>query len=367
MTRSSLRLPSGTAYMVGEGGVFPGSCLCTWPYFNGPKKSCEYKMCPGSSPKVIGRSPTRTIYASDFIHCSGHGKCVHDTTGRDRFATGEHGGVAGESESMRRKNLNSQGADGGWCDCAPGWFGPDCSQKRCPRFNGTECNGQGTCDYATGRCTCSDRYFGPDCAWRHCPGFESIFDKTAPPNRPLRHSDFYECHGGTKLLRGVCNYDVGECYCKDQFYGTHCEFVRCPQYNGKECNGEGTCEMLSKAHGEGQDPVQWDTRGDTFAGAPNKVGPGGYSRSPETLLTTSSKVTYAPQKFSSFKGYGKCKCNTFHEGVACEHKKCPVFQTHTCGGAARGLCDQKTGACICNTGYWGLDCSHGTGIVMDLP
>ena len=32
--------------------------------------------------------------------------------------------------------------------------------------------------------------------------------------------------GGTKLVRGVCNLDVGECYCDAQFYGERCEYVR---------------------------------------------------------------------------------------------------------------------------------------------
>ena len=49
----------------------------------------------------------------------------------------------------------------------------------------------------------------------------------------------------------MCNYDVGECYCNDQFYGDSCGYVRCPQYAGKECNGEGECLRDTKVISEG--------------------------------------------------------------------------------------------------------------------
>jgi len=462
MTPSSPKLSSGTAYMVGEGTVAPGTCQCTWPYFNGPRNACEYKMCPGSVAKVIGRQPTRTIYAHDFQHCSAHGICVHDTTIRGRsvpdasYSTENASHVAGEAEVQRRLNHHSRGEDGGWCDCEDGWFGPDCSQKPCPTFNGTQCNGAGTCEYINGigTCKCIDRYFGPDCSWRHCPGFEPLtFDTMVPHKRRLSlgGTDFVECHGRTRRTRGVCNYDVGECYCNSQYYGDACEYVRCPMYMGKECNGEGSCLSDTQANGETADPTQYDTRADAHVAT--NVGPGGLSRSPEALLGSANWATFANtptgylcgssgpavpehsdwdranctagdgsaslssmatacdsdptcQAFSidtgssnapctyawastppkgdnagsfwqclkrsddwknAFRGLGRCECNENHEGVACEHKKCPVVNTHVCSShTGAHVCDQKTGRCICAPGHWGLDCSQGSGESIDL-
>ena len=66
----------------------------------------------------------------------------------------------------------------------------------------------------------------------------------------------------------------------------------------------------------------------------------------------------------TYKGFGKCSCNDGHEGTACEHKKCPTFQTHVC--AEHGHCDQDTGRCHCETDYFGYDCSAGNGMNTDL-
>jgi hypothetical protein len=73
------------------------------------------------------------------------------------------------------------------------------------------------------------------------------------------------------------------------------------------------------------------------------------------------------QKFARFPGLGRCQCNENHEGVSCEHKKCPVVNTHVCSShTGPHVCDQKTGRCICATGFWGDDCSMGNGEIVDL-
>merc|ERR1711871_56115 len=347
-------------FMVGEGGAFPGTCTCTWPYHNGPKGACELKMCPGSSPRVIGRNPTRTVYASDWQVCSGHGKCLHTddwyTDARVHRHKPHRVHSQGPRAADRGLQVGSELVEDGWCDCDEGWFGSDCSKAACPIVNGTECNGQGYCDRTGvnpangdgGRCVCEYPFFGPDCSWKHCPGASPKFSAIDAPKRPLLHSDFYECHAGTKLLRGTCNYDVGECYCFDQFYGERCEYVRCPQHNGVDCNGEGTCEVHTTAYGEGEEPKQW-------------AGPDHWHRITEAGLSWNEEED--PTR-KTFKGYGKCNCNEGHEGAACENKKCPTFNTFVCAG--NGHCNQGTGLCHCNAGYFGYDCSQGNGQEVDI-
>lgn len=43
---------------------------------------------------------------------------------------------------------------------------------------------------------------------------------------------------------GSCNREKGVCECFDGFEGINCEKMRCPVFNGKECNGHGRCLNL---------------------------------------------------------------------------------------------------------------------------
>lgn len=270
--------------------------------------------------------------------------------------------MGGYGEAKRRlfQTSVSQGEDGGWCDCQPGYHGPACEQKLCPFFNGTQCSGNGICDGSTAKCKCNDNFFGSDCRWKHCPGFTE--KSLLTPTQVMDHRiDYVECHGGSKIARGVCNYDVGECSCQSQFHGDSCEAVKCPQYNGKDCNGEGICKVSTQTHGETTQPKQWDTTVDAYVVTP--VGPGGLSKSPATYTIRTPNPT---QSLNTFPGFGRCECNAGFEGVACEAKKCPVSNAVICGGT-RGACDQKTGQCICKYGYFGATCSSGSGAILDLP
>lgn len=52
----------------------------------------------------------------------------------------------------------------GTCNCTDGWNGNNCSiPPPCPKTEGYECNGRGTCDKATGLCKCDPEVGGPGC------------------------------------------------------------------------------------------------------------------------------------------------------------------------------------------------------------
>ena len=61
---------------------------------------------------------------------------------------------------------------------------------------------------------------------------------------------------------------------------------------------------------------------------------------------------------------GLCQCNEYHEGTACQHKKCPKSNGALCAG--HGTCNQGTGHCDCTHGYYGSDCAEGSGTVIDM-
>lgn len=94
-----------------------------------------------------------------------------------------------------------------------------------------ECDGNGECNYDTGRCNCDDGFSGLDCSVRRnlCPVSNKNADKK-----------YKVCNG-----EGACNKQTGLCQCySEEFSGLDCSHRRCPFYpdvNGLECNGHGDC------------------------------------------------------------------------------------------------------------------------------
>lgn len=83
----------------------------------------------------------------------------------------------------------------GTCECLYGFEGSDCGRMSCPAFNGEVCSGHGVCSSArelanldnnikyelwdrhfSHGCQCDAGYYGPDCSLRRCPiGYDPIY------------------------------------------------------------------------------------------------------------------------------------------------------------------------------------------------
>ena len=53
-----------------------GACTCKWPFFG---EACEQVHCPMPRRQHIGNRHHEWFHGSDYIECSGHGKCHHQT------------------------------------------------------------------------------------------------------------------------------------------------------------------------------------------------------------------------------------------------------------------------------------------------
>merc|ERR1711865_570949 len=270
----------------GECDPETGQCSCRFPYHSKHRQggSCELKHCPGTKLAAIGRNPaSRSLFAKDYIPCSGHGECMHET------------GPMAQRYVTRRENHASQGTDGGWCNCEVGWMGPDCSRKQCPVHDGKVCNEQGDCDPETGQCRCNKNFFGRICELRHCPDFFPKFGSNTP-KRNLWTTDFVECSD-----HGTCSHNEGTCSCSSQYHGPACQLKQCPKSSdGFVCNGEGSCNEAA----------------------------------------------------------GECHCFEGLTGPACEETLCPFDNNKLeCGGVERGDCNRLNGHCACKSGFSKYDCS----------
>jgi len=113
--------------------------------------------------------------------------------------------------------------------------------RSCPRaFNNVretfmECGGRGSCDNATFVCDCEEGFYGGDCSLRRCPRSKPWFFEATGPNEA--HVVDVECAG-----MGYCDRGSGSCVCRDGFGGSACQRLDCPRDKElRACSGKGRC------------------------------------------------------------------------------------------------------------------------------
>lgn len=151
----------------------------------------------------------------------------------------------------------------GQCECAKGYFGPDCGSKEC-----VPCQNGGDCDYTTGDCRCPFPFKGLGCLERYCSfnlGDPDCYNNGVCNPATGRCESCIKGHRGTfcdKLLcgdsngcnnRGRCETYTGECVCYKNFYGQYCQYRKCSD----ECSEFGTCDHYTGrcACDDGTDPA----------------------------------------------------------------------------------------------------------------
>lgn len=101
------------------------------------------------------------------------------------------------------------------------------------------CSGHGACG-ANDICNCYRGYYGSDCSQRRCPYKRAWADAVNTALHPARTPHHYaECAN-----KGECNTDTGVCDCLAGYTGSGCSRMQCPE----DCNHVGTCVSISDAN-----------------------------------------------------------------------------------------------------------------------
>lgn len=183
-------------------GGLQGACKCNWPFFG---EACEQVHCPNPRRQHIGNGvsqgntrPEEWFHGIDYLECSGHGTC-HYQTGQ----AAQDNWVDLEFDTNQYMRYRKQGS-WGLCVCEAPWYGPDCSQRRCPSTKNGVCNNQGKCiisqSFDDGKCVCNTLYEGEACDVKKCPT-----------------ANVFTCSG-----HGDCDEHTGLCSCETNFYGEDC-------------------------------------------------------------------------------------------------------------------------------------------------
>lgn len=139
-----------------------------------------------------------------------------------------------------------------------GYYGPDCSQRRCPHgvawadfptasdeahASDVECSGAGYCDRSTGACNCRSIFDGAACERLACPiGSDSKNCSGHGQCVTMRWAaDHWD---GLRLIRPNVSYvlwdadKVTGCLCDEGYSGYNCSQLECPRGDIPEAQGQ---------------------------------------------------------------------------------------------------------------------------------
>jgi len=96
-----------------------------------------------------------------------------------------------------------------------------------------KCSGHGTCG-ANDVCDCTQNWINSDCSGRLCP-YSRAWHDTARNSEDAHY--YAECGN-----RGTCDRSTGICQCDNDFEGSGCRRLRCPD----SCSGHGRCLFVEE-------------------------------------------------------------------------------------------------------------------------
>ncbi|CAH1785464.1 unnamed protein product [Owenia fusiformis] len=109
------------------------------------------------------------------------------------------------------------------CICDRGWTGEGCDIN-------CQCNNRSTCVYGVGQCdNCEDWTMGTHC--QECRPGSYGNAKTSEGCKQC------ECNGHADNGLDTCNMSTGQCYCRDNTHGDHCELCQENYYGDPRNNG----------------------------------------------------------------------------------------------------------------------------------
>ncbi|OQS07457.1 hypothetical protein THRCLA_00528 [Thraustotheca clavata] len=143
-----------------------------------------------------------------------------------------------------------------------------------------KCSGHGTCG-ANDVCNCEQNWVNADCSGRLCP-FARAWQDTAKYNNDAHY--YTECSG-----RGYCDRSTGVCQCDNDFTGSGCRRMRCPN----DCSGHGVCYFIEEL---------------------------AVMSSDQRIGGNAAFTTFSSWEREKIQG---CKCDPGWEGYACNLRVCP--------------------------------------------